>query len=98
MNTLNRYFILIIILIHFSTTAERRDVDMTEFESLDINGLKLTPITFGNSSFIFSADVDLHSTGSRVKRQSASEDEDDRCVLMFVGGNDNIVLVTNPVK
>ena len=71
---------------------------MTMFEPLEINRFKLTPITFGNSSFIFSANVGLHNTGSRVKRLSTSEDEDDRCVLIFIGGNDNIVLVTNPVR
>ena len=70
-------------------------MEIVEFETVGTSDITFRGITFGNSTFIFSVDVSLSTSRSRQRRQSTSEG--DRCVLMFVGGDDNIVLATNPV-
>ena len=59
----------------------------------------LRGIDFGNSTFIFSVDVHLTTAQPSVKRSSDVNDaeEGDLCVLMFVGEDDSIVLVTEPI-
>jgi len=56
--------------------------------------IQFKKVIFGNSSYIFSATVDL-ITGSEQTEESTFDG--DRCVLMFLGGNYSIVLATNPV-
>ena len=70
-------------------------MEIIEFEAIDISDITFGGIAFGNSTLIFSVDVSLSTSGSRQRRQSTSEG--DRCVLMFVGDDNNIVLATNPV-
>ena len=70
-------------------------MEQVEFEAVGTSDITFKGITFGNSTFIFSVDVSLSTSGSRQRHQSTSEG--DRCVLMFVGGDNNIVLATNPV-
>ena len=70
-------------------------MEIVEFETVGTSDITFRGITFGNSTLIFSVDVSLSTSGSRQRRQSTSEG--DRCVLMFVGGDNNIVLATNPV-
>ena len=70
-------------------------MEIVEFETVGTSDITFRGITFGNSTFIFSVDVSLSTSGSRQRRQSTSEGV--QCVLMFVGGENNIVLATNPV-
>ena len=66
--------------------------------TIDANSdIVLKGITFENSSFIFSVKVNLSNAASRVRREAASSESDDICVLMFVGEDNNIVLATNPI-
>jgi hypothetical protein len=71
---------------------------VTDIDTSD--DFSLRGISFGNSSFIFSVDVHLTTAQPSVK-QSSDVNEADRgglCVLMFVGEDDSIVLVTEPVS
>ena len=70
---------------------------MTDVTTDADSGIVLKGIAFGNSSFIFSVKVNLSSATSRVRREAASSESDDICVLMFVGEDNNIVLATNPI-
>ena len=54
----------------------------------------LQAVEFENSSYIFSVDVVLSVPQGRVGDGGGR----DLCVLMFTGENDEIVLVTEPIR
>lgn len=56
----------------------------------------LKGISFSNSSCIFSVDVHLNA----IEASETQNDDSDRdlCILMFVGEDNNIVLVTSPIR
>ena len=58
----------------------------------------LQAVSFGNSSYIFSVEASqlVHEV-SRSKRE-VDYYSGDPCVLMFTGENDDIVLVTEPIR
>ena len=53
----------------------------------------LQVISFGNSSYVYSVDVGLSVDPVGVERDSGP-----LCVLLFIGENDEIVLVTEPIR
>ena len=74
---------------------------MTSIKTTEPNSdIILKGISFGKSSFIFSVDVGLSTDEfTSVKRNAVMTEEDgDLCVLMFVGEDNNIALVTNPIR
>ena len=56
----------------------------------------LQAVSFGNSSYIFSVEIGRSIAVPAAKRQA--EITGDLCVLMFTGENDEIVLVTQPIR
>lgn len=60
-------------------------------EAIILNG-----IDFGNSTCIFSVDVHLNTTD--VSEKQNADSEGGLCILMFVGEDNNIVLVTSPIR
>ena len=60
-------------------------------EAIILNG-----IDFGNSTCIFS--VDVHLSATDVSEKQNADSEGGLCILMFVGEDNNIVLVTSPIR
>lgn len=60
-----------------------------------VDVIVLNGITFGNSSYIFSANVHLDA---EVSVKQNADVESGPCILMFIGEENNIVLVTSPIE
>ena len=77
---------------------DKRNVTVTNIAVADGDeDFILTAVTFETHLLIFSVNVGLGIEQDSVKRDTVTESED-VCALLFVGKDDDIVLLANPVK
>lgn len=69
----------------------------TYYISATGNEFRLRGVNFSNNSHIYSVDAYIYNLQTIEKREVSQEMDGDACVLIFIGENDDIVLVANTI-